>query len=109
MGKNIKRTPKIAGYRLVVWCKGGLDDNGSPITSPWCLVYAPFWLGTKGEHKPAAPGWNNAPLVHAVVNTIHNYTTADNAFHILSTLSDDHLVKDATAFNPSDSEVIIVN
>lgn len=100
------KTPDVAGYRLCVWCKGGLDENNQPINTPWHLVYAPYWLSGY-EQKPAAPGWNKAPVVYAVVNTIFDYSTAENARHILETLPPEELVKDADAFHKSQMEHFI--
>lgn len=91
-------TPEIAGYRLCVWCKGGLDENLNPITVPWNLVYAPYWLDGYTE-KPAAVGWNKAPVVYAVVDTIMDYSTAENANYILSKLPKEELTKPADAFD----------
>lgn len=107
MAKNKKKKeapkPKRAGYRLCVWCKGGLDDNGQPITTPWHLVYAPFWMDNHSQ-KPAAVGWDKSPVVYAIVNTIFDYDSAENARHILSTIPEDELIKDADAFARSQSE-----
>ena len=107
MAKNKKKKeapkPKRAGYQLCVWCKGGLDENKNPITAPWHLVYAPFWIDNHSK-KPAAVGWDKSPVVFAVVNTIMDYDSAEDARDILATIPEDQLEMDADAFHRTQQE-----
>lgn len=79
---------EIAGFRLCVWCKGGLDESGQPITAPWRLVYAPYWMDGY-EEKPAAPGWKNTTILAYMVDGVIDYDTPEAAFDVLSGLSQD--------------------
>lgn len=91
----------VAGFRLCVWCKGGLDESGHPITSPWKLVYAPYWLDGY-EKKAAAPGWNNTQILAYVIDGKVDYDSSDEAYQMLSTISDDKRDIDVASFtNPT--------
>ena len=81
-------TPSIVGYRLCVWCKGGLDSDNNPITAPWQLVYAPYWRENH-QSKPACVGWNGSPIVFGVVDTRMDYDTSTEAFDVLQRLPAD--------------------